>query len=1359
MIYSKHFSFFLILLFSFYIHIHAQQTANVDILSVSTVPTCASIFSSAEDQSQLCGPNGGDQEVADVLLNINIGEVQPGAASLTFNAFPFPGTTSTTANPTYPCGSTPNGQNCSTFASPITVTWNTKPTVGAYQMKKIVSGIPLSYLLYQSALVVDVDDQEMDWRRAPQHYESNNADACTCSLYNLNSSTVGNPSENEKICSKCVFTANGAFIRGLNRQECLNSQNTMDYPACGQNQVDLFCSCGGFAQECAQTSESCVNYEGSAITCGNLWPNNPNLNNLGNSPCMCFPYNQADIDNSGRINEFNSINLKQGGMHQTNAHNYIDDLCSNAQPLLLNDNSVLNFNNHALAACRKMAYFIGNQQGIPYSQIEPFVKLNGICSQYLTTTGCGNQPSFISRVNDKPVDVDNCPIDQECYIAGFFHAEMPDYQKCLNQIIFAEDNSCSRLYNVNNPNYYFDNGSPCRNGIIDRFGANAPLGSKYTSNDPSIGDVCLACRADYLSSGYLPGLYGNQRKCKLWIDDWQECFVGAYENAYFDYSNSDKTVESSQGFSYYNIKIPGSPTGATQQFVLQPQWCMEMLGKCNPAASGDTCWSSYNQPTSFFNNPYFPSQGNINTQGFEFTSAINGPSSGRSLSWTQLRRGLALTPFWTTPVSDSGPSFGNGGHMWRCGHACDPEYANSYTFTTNNIFPTQDPKAIGSVKGMTGVGPLCTAYEVSLQGQLVSEVELNFNYIDANGNTFNQKMTLGTSNIGTGSNFNTLDLNGTGVYGRITNDNSPSTQSLPLLGGVLMVCGVDEDVQGPGSLNGNLDVTNQGFSSSNPWQNLIWLLQKVELLYPGVTGYFQGGCPVPIPTFVTALQCFSASTVCSAPPDLCQAIFNTCDELNNNINLQDDCNNHNIVPYNIQPTPGTSINNPSSWQAIQPVTKNVDANCDTDASQNSMGAAWYWLPPNDRAAFGKNFGQFGVNPWTDFTDDATGQSICSTSHTVGQGVPGVPGVTSNTNVDPSCSIIGNLARFHGQSSQYSKYFPSITQGYANNLNSICLSDTQQTLLSNNATINLDASCDANYFSTFSAAASQPTVGLPPNWVPSNPQQWVHQNFFMTSEVGSLDITLEVQLLISGYGLNVEVVNVENGNFVADNSQCTLLQNSAAGQANLTIVNTGLQTAEYQITLDSCIDASGDNVAVGQPFQIVSVEGGKYANVQFNSITLAATPGTKSLLCNFDMKPVVNPNILLSTIKVNCVVLGFLQISPVGMVGIDGKLIPTPPTATNNLCSGTSGDNTTPAFICWMIYGGWLSHSFFIIFMILLSICAIAILVYSVQSFRYIQAWLDNSRRYNITMQQLQEQASIQQEKNIVNALNVVKNEK
>ncbi|MDE2589397.1 MAG: hypothetical protein KGL95_07005, partial [Patescibacteria group bacterium] len=322
-------------------------------------------------------------------------------------------------------------------------------------MKKIVSGVPLSYLLYQSPLVVDVDDQEMDWRRTPIQYYGGNGDsgasACECSIYNLNISTYETtPTEQEKICNKCVFTAGASFIRGVKNSNCQNSQDNLNYPACGPSQVDLFCSCGGFAQECAQTSDTCDYWQNTILTnpgdfgpggCGNSFPVDPDITNLGDTPCMCFPYNQADYENTGtnRINEFHSINLKQGGMHQTNAHNYIDDLCSNGQPLLSDDESVLNFNNHALAACRKMAYFISNNQGIEYSQIEPFVKLNGICSQYLNTIGCGNQPSFISSSTGGPLDgLKNCPIDQECWESSFNRAEMYDINKCLNQIKYAE---------------------------------------------------------------------------------------------------------------------------------------------------------------------------------------------------------------------------------------------------------------------------------------------------------------------------------------------------------------------------------------------------------------------------------------------------------------------------------------------------------------------------------------------------------------------------------------------------------------------------------------------------------------------------------------------------------------------------------------------------------------------------------------------------------------------------------------------------------------------------------------------------------------------------------------------------------
>ena len=1365
LIYVSFFSVIILCFVSLEIFVQSQETANVDILSVSTIPTCASIFSSSEDQVPLCGPNGGNTQVGEVVLNININEQQAGAASLVFNAFPYPGTTSTNPNPSYPCGSTPDSQNCTTFGSPITVVWSARPTVGAYQLKQIVSGVPLNYLKYFSPLVVDVDDEDLNWRLHPSAHAEDNS--CVCRWYDIPYGE--NPSEIQKQCIQCPFSGSAAFIRGLNNPICQNSEDIAYHPGCGQYQVDAFCSCGGFPQECSQIIENCEDFTTSPNrnSCTQTLPSA----NGNNPPCLCFPFNPAPYKNADQINQYHSRLLKQGGMHQMNAMLGLDDECRNGGAYLRNDDTVLNFNNNAVAACRKMAYFIAAQNGsFPFTQIEQFVKINGPCAQYINSGGCGPPAEFF-EVNVQTPDK-GCPSNQECFLTNFYPAVSADFETCLSQEFPAQTPACYPFHNCDN---FYNNGgncggcksssspysgcsindqTPCTGqGVTARFGANAPLGNLWAPEDEIYTNVCLSCRADYTQSNYLPGLWGNQRKCKLWVDDWRECFLGSSLNAFSeDYINNP--AGATLGFNYYTVPDPMNPK-QSQTFVLQPVWCMDILGKCNAAGTGDTCWSSYNQPADFFQNPYYPTQGGITTQGYENLPVGPSPSQ-QQLDWKPLKRGLALTPYWMTPASTQPSDFGDGGHQWRCGQGCDPDYSNSYTSTLNNDFPTTNPKAIGTVKGMTGLGPLCTVYQVALQGLLVSGVDMTFEYVDSNGVQQNQTMTLTTDNIGTGSTYNTLNLNGTGAYGRIVNVNSPSGQTIPTLGGVLVVCGVDGSSTGEGALNGNLDVTNQAFSSFNPWNNLIWLLQQVEKIYPGITGYFQGGCPVPIPTFITALQCFSASTVCSAPPDLCQAISKTCQTLNNG--QGDNCQNRGIIPYTITTLNTGTGNGPTQWSFTIPgTTTNPNDFCNADASGQSAGAAWYWLPPQFSAAFGTQFGQYGVNPWTDFSDEVTGQTICETPTTVDQGVPGVPGVTSNTDVDPPCSIIGNLARFHGQTSQYYNTIVNSPKGSLESANfaSICLSDAQQTVLETNQTAFQSAQCSSTY-STFSAAASLPGIGLPPNWIPNNPQMWVHQNYFMTSEPGVTDISLEVELLISGAGLNVEIVSVENGEFTSSDQFCTLLQNSASGFANVTIENTGSQTALYQVKMTGCIDPTSssqtnlannlpikDNIACA-PHQTASTD------VQ---ITLSSIPGVKSLLCSFELRPEVNPNILLQTMKLNCVVQGFLQTTGPVIQGIDGKYIP-PLNQTFNTQTCQTASN--PGWWCWLFYGGWLAHSFLIFFLVLIAICSIVIIVNVTGASYYIQLWLDNSKKYNQTMEDYQTQLSVQQEKTVERAIVLAK---
>ena len=1349
-------------LFSFFIFIEVfvdsqQQSSNVDVLSVSTIPTCTQIFTSVTDQQQLCGPNT-DTPVADVRLNININEQQAGGVSLVFKAFPFPGINATNTNPTYPCGSTPEGQNCSTLGSTLTVTWDVKPVVAAYQLIPIVSGVPLSYLANFSPLVVDVDDQDMEWSLFPGENQASDddGDSCRCQWYDL--FLNGTHLSDDVQCTKCPFVAAGAFIRGVNNPVCQTAGDIQMNPACGIAEVDTFCNCGGFFQECAEDASSCSGtWAKSGKTCDNDYPGT----NKGIMPCLCFPYNPAPKDpTDDQINPYHNRLLKQGAMHQSNAHNYLDQTCGNGGALLADNENVLNFNNAAIAACRKMAYSIANANGIKTTQVEPFVQVNGPCYQWATGAGCGPPVTFDTS------SAQNCPPNQECFITEFRKAVLVNPVTCMNQITFGTDKSCTtqitQQFTAHNVFNDIQDGTTCGNGIWDRFGANAPLGNKWIPNtlgtpNGLFEDICTVCRADYKESSYLPGLWGNQRKCMNWIQDWRECFLASYLNANAvdpgqTGANSptiQQELASQAGFNYYTVQRPqppGSAPATSQQFILQPVWCMGMLGKCTAATSGDTCWSSYNQPPDFFSNQYAPAQGPITTQGFE-TTPPEEPATG--LNFPTLTRGLALTPYWISPAG-SNPNFGDGGHTWRCGQGCDPEYSNSFSSTQDNFFPQQDPKAIGTVKGMTGLGPLCTAFEVALQGQVVTGVDLNFNYVDAQGNTQNQTMTLTTDNIGTGNSFNTLNDDGTGVYGRIIDSNSPSDQTVPLLGGVLVVCGTDGASTGAGALNGNLDVTNNGFSPINPWQNVVWLLQQVEKKYPGITGYFPGGCPVPIPTFITALQCFSQSTICSAPPDLCQAIYNRCFQLDNSVGTTDNCKSRGIIPFNIVLAAGP----PQQFQAISPTQPNVPAQtCNVVNPGQANGVSWYYLPPQARPAFGPNFGQYGANPWTEFTDDATGQFICSNPSTLNQGVPGVPGVSSNTDVDPPCSIIGNLVRFHGQTSAYfNEIFSTISTNEFNNLQTICLSQEQQSLIAQNASVIEAASCSPDNFNAFSSSASIPSVGLPPNWLPNNPQMWVHQNLFLSSAPGITDMTLEVQLLISGFGLNMEVVNVENALFTNFNQFCSLLQNSLDGFANVSFINTGAQVAEYSITMTGCLDPTNNtkgDVSLQHPtVSGISAAPGVPTSVPI-SIPLSSLPGVKSLQCSFNLVPAANPNILLSQETLNCVVSSFLQTSGQGIVGIDGTIIPP---VTSSFQQNACNSSPNPSWGCWLINGGWLAHAFFITFLIILAVCSIIIIVRVSQAGYFIQQRTINARKYNDVEVDIQTEKKATSQKTIQQAI-------
>jgi hypothetical protein len=1295
--------------------VYGQISSTSTILSISTIPTCVSVYGPGTTNTQrLCG-SGPNNEVTSVRMNINIGQDNAGAETLVFTAFPFGNTSIPGGAPSLPCDNVPLGQNCTALKSPIFVTWKTYPIAAAYTMRPLAPKVPLAYLSYKAPFVVSDDDQDIGWRG------DSDVDQC-----------VFNNNQNQM---QCPFMAAGAFVRNKNTPLCAaynitspaltcpNDQKDKNCQyACGDAQVEAFLQCGGFIEECSglnpQTQLSSAGF---------------------NQMCSCFPYAMT----SQHWNE-----LKQGGMHQTPAGLYLDDGCGLMSSGLLSDpnpnhnngaGGPMNYPNSAVAMCRHMVNLLKlNDDPVSkriLSNQEPFVTVDpsSICSIYSyaqkANLGCGFP--WNSNSGACQGDAGNC---------YYQHGDTPaynyfnDYLTCIGNSsgsVPLNDQSCWAGTDPNNRNAQAQCQYPYR------FGSLWPLSGLYVA-DPSqavgenayFGVPCVTCRYNYKDSTYMPGNSGNQRKGKLWVEDFRDAWVGAFSNANFD-PNSLNSIsglnptEGSVGFNYYKIANP--VTGTDDVYVLSPVWAMQILQSCSPGMTSETCFGSFNQPVDFFTSGSSdPSQSsNIRTQGVE--GAVQTGQGRNGMDYT--KRGLGTTATWKSCGSDQEDC---GFHI-KCGTGCDPTYNADLSTTFSATKLAQNVAEIGLAKSITEVGPDCSAFAVSLQGKVFTGVEFEFNYIDQDGNNVTKTMSLTTENIGTGNTVQFLDI-GDGVVGQINGDLSPTDQSPPEIGGIAVICGANDIIGvGAGSLNGQFSGDYRSFMQ-NPWNLLIDFITAMETggNYPGITGAKQGGCPVPIPSFVTVLQCFSVATACAAPMDLCQAVHDMCSS------GAYDCVSNNMKPVVVKSIDQSSysVNNPDDVTDTQ--------TCSIQKSNDVKGVSWYWLPSQMINAFGTQCGQYGMNSYTFAKDAATQQFMCQHPYSQNAGVPCVPGISENTGVPSPCQAVGDLATFHGQTSNYA----ATTYGPPNSpKQTTCLSPDQISFIESvqyqkNA---YQGGCSNinNGFTNFSQKAFKPAFGLPPRWQITDPQYWISNGYLMSSDTLLNQITLDVTLEISGYGLNAQVINVDGGRFVNSGFGCQLEQNSE-GIVNISMQNTGGSVADYIITIDNCTDPSGllsNPVNLGLTPTTQKVPGVNPGEVVAVSmpINIDALGKVQSLICNFHLSPDAIQTMILSTIAINCNVDGFLQTATVGETGSDGKLLSDP----DNQMTGCQGKSV--GFGCWMINGGLLSHVVFWTLLAVILIVSISVLVSLVRYNYFYEKGIESSEEYddlaakNIELRKAQEE--------------------
>lgn len=788
---------------------------------------------------------------------------------------------------------------------------------------------------------------------------------------------------------------------------------------------------------------------------------------------------------------------------------------------------------------------------------------------------------------------------------------------------------------------------------------------------------CVVCRADYSDNRYMAGLFGNERKCNTFMQDFRQCFVESWRAAYpgqsqnvlCPWSETDADLCSAGAAVDDNrlvcIDAGQGGEGGVQSCVLYtpPQECQQLLEPCNPFTAGTTCWGSYNQPSGF----YSVSKGSDPNPG-----VVQGLLGKRGNE-----RGAAITQFWISEHGGSNDNSGdswNHGHLYRCGHQCTnmPEIPRPLSYKGNEYKVSTQNQA-GYVKGWTGLGPLCKAFAIERRGQI--EASITFDVSVSSGGSSKQSSFSVATDETAGGNSVGYDPSVKGVGARLRGPGTVTGDAISDLGGVLVVCGANpvESTSGvtvtPGTINGVLgedwDVRR------NPWPTLVQAVQGAQTDQFSM-GACMNGCSMPVAPLITALQCFSCDTASYASPDVCKALKQSCIDNDLECVVPIDFDENNIGTCNCNTCP-PSVNGKKIW----------DGN-----NQNvPRGVAWMWYPEESLAAFGKGCGQYGMNTATFGKDEATGQFVCSSS---GDSVPCVPGVSADAptaGVPPPCNVLGDMTNFYCRTSS--------SGGQA-------------------GTSSTDCGVLANPRGCGSDEAGQVPLpqGVMPDWERAAPNYWVHKGRIYKTPPDDATITTTADLYVSGAALNADVENVSPGHFVTlGRTACVLQKGSTLGRAFVAVQNTGALTAEYLVEFDGCLGSSGQQEisAVGSRQQTATIASGNTTQLSFQ-LSVPQGFSFSSVTCTYSLRPAARTSLLLDNRSYGCAVANpSVNLQP-GSTGL------TPLQASG----GELGpdDCIDPGFECWVATGSTFSH---VVFFTLLGSMAVMGIVFFIVFARSLHA--------------------------------------
>lgn len=845
----------------------------------------------------------------------------------------------------------------------------------------------------------------------------------------------------------------------------------------------------------------------------------------------------------------------------------------------------------------------------------------------------------------------------------------------------------------------------------DWFGCLANSGNCEKQSADIEGGVCNVCRAEYTDSAYMAGMFGHERKCNTFMQDFRQCYLESMDKLVFSdsggvqtvhctsWSADAKTCTAQNNFTNTadkNYKIcldsPVQDGGVNSEkscsLFLPTQQCDQLMGNCGPGTLQTACFGSYNQPEDFYDTS---------------TASSSDTTEQGILGKRGVSRGAAITPYWLHTASSStgaNPSDWNKAHLYRCGHFCnsmpiiDNYAANNALNGEGRFYSGQN---LGYVKGWVGLGPFCRAYQVQRRGRVKASVTFTVGQNEADTST----LSVSTDDTGTGSAVS-YDENVKGVAARLLGPGTTTGRVTNDVSGVLVVCGAEpvastetaSYIPTPGSINGALgprwDVND------NPWPTLTKAVDAVQdpvngLGVSGVTGACTNGCPMPVTPLITALQCFRCSTASMAPWQVCYYLHKVCKEVMPHSGCE--------VPFdftlkggvdgtvsdgllsakcNDRASSGYDTDFATAWgEGASCQQGTTDAQC-TANKQTPRGVSWMWYPESQRAAFGSGCGQYGMNPWKFGLSEGIGQYVCTRP---GAQVPCVPGRSVDAptvGVKPPCSVLGGMTKFYCATSS------------GKNPSNFAYAEGACPKLEGNG-------CDKN------SDVAQP-AGVPPGWVRGKPNFWVHMGKLYTKPLQTSTLSMAVDLYVNQFALNADVQNISPGKLVtAAGVSCILVKGSTNGYSTVGVQNTGPLTAGYIVRFVQCYGAKGqrDVGVVDNTDRRVSVTPGNVSTVTFDLSTSKGVSFSQTT-CKYELYPQARASLLLDTRQFGCAV----TLPPKQNAPGSNAL----PSLSGN--GADYGPNTcnAPRVICWFYYGSLFSQISFIVLVSLVAAVSIYFII-------------------------------------------------